>query len=121
TRFLVRFTIAIPRKPRSLSVATDTCNAGLPCSTRFDTRRTWPLFSKTKILLLSINAILVGEDKPATTVSTFRFGSFVIKGAAIAVEELWIKYTIGITTAKDARTTITMVLFLNDFIWLIIY
>jgi hypothetical protein len=39
-------------------------------------------------LVLSINAILVGEDKPVTTVSTFRFGSLVIQGAAIAVEEL---------------------------------
>ncbi len=74
------FRIAIPSKPRSLSVATDTCKTGLTCSTPFDTRRTWPLFSKTNILVLSINAILVGEDKPVTTVSTFRFGSFVIKG-----------------------------------------
>jgi hypothetical protein len=85
---LVLFIMAIPSKPRSLSVSTDTCNTGLSCSTPFDTRRTCPPFSNTKILLLSINAMLVGEERPLTRVSTLRFGSSVMEGAPKAVEEL---------------------------------
>jgi hypothetical protein len=40
------------------------------------------------MLLVSINAMLVGEERPLARVSTFSFGSLVIEGAAEAVEEL---------------------------------
>jgi hypothetical protein len=67
-------------------------------------------------LLLSINAMLVGESKPLTRVSTFRFRSLVMEGAAKAVEELWIKYmmTAGIMIANDTAIPIFIALLFND-------
>jgi hypothetical protein len=46
----------------------------------FETRRTSPLFfSKTNILSLSTNAMLVGEDNPsATTNSAFKLESLKV-------------------------------------------
>jgi hypothetical protein len=67
------------------------------------------------ILLLSINAMLVGESKPLIRVSTFRFGSLVMEGAAKAVGELWIKYMItGIMIANGTVMPIFIALLFND-------
>jgi hypothetical protein len=61
--------------------------------------------------------MLVGESKPLTRVSTFRFGSLVMEGAAKAVGELWIKYMITagiIMVANNAAIPIFIVLLFND-------
>jgi hypothetical protein len=48
--------------------------------------------------------MLVGEERPLTRVSTFRFGSFM-EGSAKAVEELLlIKHIAGIKIVKDEIT-----------------
>jgi len=70
---VVLFRVATPRSPLSLSLLTETVRMGLDFRTPFEIRRTLPvLFSRTKMFLLSINAILVGDDRPCVTVSTFR-------------------------------------------------
>jgi hypothetical protein len=59
--------------------------------------------------------MLVGEFKPLTRVSTFRFGSLVMEGAAKAVDELYTKYMIaGIMIANDTAIPIFAVLLFNE-------
>jgi hypothetical protein len=58
--------------------------------------------------------MLVGESKPLTRVSTFRFGSLVMEGAAKAVCELYTKYMItGIMIVNDTAIPIFAVLLIN--------
>jgi hypothetical protein len=53
--------------------------------------------------------MLVGEERPLTRVSTFRFGSLVMEGSAKAVEELLlIKHIAGIKIVKDEITVCSL-------------
>jgi hypothetical protein len=64
----------------------------------FDIRLTVPSFSKTKILLSSKNAMLVGKDMPPVMSSALRFGSLIVACAY----DVWI---IGVYSAKLLMTT----------------
>jgi hypothetical protein len=58
--------------------------------------------------------MLVGESKPLSRVSTFRFGSLVMEGAAKAVDELYTKYMIaGIIIVNDTAIPIFTILLFN--------
>jgi hypothetical protein len=58
--------------------------------------------------------MLVGEFKPLTRVSTLRFGSLVMEGAAKTVCELYTKYMIaGIIIVNDTAIPIFAVLLFN--------
>src|SRR5215210_4412024 len=85
--------MAIPSKPLSFLLSTETCSTGGSCITPFDISLTVPSFSKTKILLSSKNAMLVGKDMPPVMSSALRFGSLIV---ACAYDD-WI---IGVYSAK---------------------
>ena len=69
----VLFNIAKPNNPRSPLPSTSSVRIGFCLNTPSDIRRTAPVFfSNTRMLCLSMTAMLVGKDNPVVTNSILR-------------------------------------------------